>query len=135
MILRRYGDTLQTVDINFDSKAFNEIGFRRNRQESFPAEEFETGWEKVAEHALTADASGDVQDETQQSMLDELKARLEALEQATGEDEVVRIENAETDWPKARDEQKNVIVEGENRLHFLARIAPPLRVAIWRRRP
>ncbi len=133
MILRLYGETLQSVDINFDSKAFNEIGFRRNRQTSIPMTEFEAGWERIAGHELDATAEGDVQDHTQQEMLDALREKLEAIEAGLGGNEALRIENVETDWPKTRDVQKNVIVEGENRLRFHAHIAPPLRVAVWRR--
>ena len=40
MILRRYGKTFESVELNFDSKALNEIGFRRDREQSFDAEEF-----------------------------------------------------------------------------------------------
>jgi len=133
MILRLYGETLQSVDINFDSKAFNEIGFRRNRQTAIPLKEFEAGWERVSEHALDATAEGDVQDHTQQEMLDDLRGQLEAIEAGLGEGETLRIENGETEWPKTRDNQKKVIVGHENRLRFHAHIAPPLRVAVWRR--
>lgn len=135
MILRAYGETLQSVDIVFDSKAFNEIGFRRNRQESFPVEEFDSEWTRESVHELSATAEGDVQDETQQRMLDDLREKLEAVEREAGEDGMVRIESDERDWPKARDEQKKVTVDGDNRLRFLARIDPPLQVAVWRRSP
>lgn len=133
MILRVYGETLQSVEMNFDSKAFNEVGFRRDRQHSIPLDEFERAWEKVAEHEITAKDEGVVQDHTQQRLLDTMEARVRELLAGLGEDEVLRVENDETDWPKARDTQKKIVKDGENRLHFQAWVDPPLRVAIWRR--
>jgi hypothetical protein len=38
------------------------------------------------------------------------------------------------DWPKTKQKTTNVIVEGENRLHFNYSVAPPLRISV-RRRP
>ena len=40
MILRRYGTSYQSVDLNFDSKALNEVGFRRNHERSIAVEDF-----------------------------------------------------------------------------------------------
>ena len=67
MIFRRYGTTYQSVDTNFDSLALNEIAFRRNREESIPAEGFDDTHEVMSTHELTAEAEGDVQDETERS--------------------------------------------------------------------
>ncbi len=41
MILRRYGSSYQSVDLNFDSKALNEVGFRRNHERSIAMEDFD----------------------------------------------------------------------------------------------
>jgi len=43
MILLRYGTTIQSVEPNFDSKAFTEIGFRRDRGYSSLASDFLDG--------------------------------------------------------------------------------------------
>ena len=48
MILRRYGTTIQSVEVNFDSKAFTEIGFRRVHAFSASAEDFLAGHERVS---------------------------------------------------------------------------------------
>jgi len=32
MMLQRYGRSYQSMDLNFDSKALNEVGFRRNHE-------------------------------------------------------------------------------------------------------
>ena len=37
MIFRLYGNTYHSVELNFDSKALNEIGFRRDKADSIPA--------------------------------------------------------------------------------------------------
>ena len=52
MILRRYGTSYQSVDLNFDSKALNEVGFRRNRVRSIATEEFESSYVLVETHQL-----------------------------------------------------------------------------------
>lgn len=132
MILRRYGGTFESVDLNFDSKALNEIGFRRNRERSIPAEEFES-WARVAEHEVDAEAEGQVQDHTEQVLLDQLVDRIRELESAVGEGELLLVENASGhDWPKTRQSTRNVIVEGENRLHFTYTLAPPIRIGVYR---
>lgn len=133
MILRVYGETVQSVAMHFDSKAFNEVGFRRDRQFSMPRAEFESGWERVAEHEISAKEEGVVQDHTQQRLLDAMEQDVRALLDGLGENEALRVENGETDWPKARDTQRKIVENGENRLHFQAWVEPPLRVAVWRR--
>jgi len=132
MILRVYGETVQSVAMHFDSKAFNEVGFRRDRQHSIPLAEFERGWEKVAEHQISAEEEGVVQDHTQQRMLDTMERAMRDLLEGLGDNEALRVESDETDWPKARDTQRKVLDDGENRMHFQAWVDPPLRVAVWR---
>ena len=36
-VYRLYGSTYQSVDFEFEAKALNEVGFRRNQEESIPA--------------------------------------------------------------------------------------------------
>ncbi len=135
MIFKRYGTTYQSVDPNFDSKALNEIGFRRDQEKSIPVEEFEAGYERVTGHELVADAEGPVQDHTEQLLLDRLEAKLLELESGLGEGDVLVFENGEgTDYPKTRQEISNVIEAGENKLHFAYTIWPPLRIGIYRRK-
>ena len=43
MIVRRYGSWYHSVTPSFNPSAMTEIGFRRDRQHSFPADEFSTG--------------------------------------------------------------------------------------------
>ena len=52
-----------------------------------------------------------------------------------GDDEYLLVMSEQgVDYPKTRSEQKNVIVEGENRLYFYVGVDPPLRIGRYRRR-
>lgn len=135
MIFRRYGTSYQSVDVNFDSLALNEIGFRRNREESLPVDGFDESYEIVAEHELVAEAEGDVQDETEAVLLERLEALIRELSKALEADQILVVENEQgRDWPKTKQKTSNVVVEGENRLHFRYTVAPALRITV-RRRP
>jgi hypothetical protein len=134
MIFRRYGSAYQSVELNFDSKALNEIGFRRDRVESIEAEDFGS-CVQIAKHELVAEAEGPVQDETEQVLLDRLKEKLLGLDRALGPAEFLVVENEQgNDWPKTRQVTTNVVVQGENRLYFNYSVAPAMRVTV-RRRP
>lgn len=135
LIFRRYGSAYHSVDTNFDSLALNEIAFRRNREESIPADDMDAGFETVSTHELVAEAEGDVQDHTEQELLDKLEAKLTEVRDGAGDSDVLVVENEQgNDWPKTRQKTSNVIVEGENRLRFNYSVAPPLRVTVRRRK-
>lgn len=135
MIFRKYGTSYQSVETNFDSKALNEVSFRRDRVESFPADELETRYEHRSVHDLVAEAEGAVQDETEQLLLERLEEKLRALEGGLESGEVLVVENEPGhDHPKTRQKISNVVEEGENRLRFHYTIAPPLRVSVHRPR-
>ena len=135
MILRRYGNTIQSVETNFDSKAFTEIGFRRDHAYSGSTDDFLARHERISEHVLEAESDGDVQDEVESAMLQQLADQLMKLDAELTDDEFVVVESEQgQDYPKTRTQQKNVIVDGENRLHFYSTVSPPLRVAVFRAR-
>lgn len=135
MIVRRYGTSVQSVELNFDSRAMTEIGFRRDQEWSVPTEEFDTGWEKVQDYELEARAEGDVQDATEQDLLEQLESRIREIEAEMGDDELLRVESEQgKDYPKTRHSTRTVVVQGENRLHFQGWVEPPLRLARYRRR-
>ncbi len=135
MIVRRYGSTVQSVELNFDSRAMTEIGFRRDQAWSVPTDEFEAGWERVQGFELEARSEGDVQDQTEQALLDQLEVRMRELEAELGEGELLVIESEQgKDYPKTRHQTRTTVVEGENRLHFQGWVEPPLRVARFRKR-
>lgn len=133
MIFRRYGTSLQSVDLNFDSKALNEVGFRRNRERAIPVDEFESTFELVERHEIVAEADGNVQDHTEQQLLDKLQEQIEAIVSGMGDGQILFVENEQGhDWPKTKQKTTNVVVQGENKLHFDYTIAPPIRVSVHR---
>lgn len=134
MLLRRYGTTVQSVETNFDARALNEVGFRRDQAFSLPWEEFEAGYTRVGEQSVTAEAEGWVQDEAEQDLLRVLQERLDALISGLAPGEVLVVESEQgNDYPKTRDEKKNVVVEGVNRLYFEWRVEPALRLGVFRK--
>ena len=49
------------------------------------------------------------------------------------DDEFLVVESEQgQDYPKTRTKQKNVIVDGDNRLYFYSSVSPPLKVAVFR---
>jgi len=133
-IFRRYGTTYQSVDVNFDALALNEIGFRRNREESVLLEVFDGAFQKIQSHELIAETEGEVQSQTEQLLLERLKVQVDQLSADLGESDVLVVENEQGhDWPKTKQKTSNVIVEGENRLRFRYSIDPPLRISVLRR--
>jgi hypothetical protein len=121
------------VELNFDSKALNEIGFRRDRVDSISADDF-ASFTVVGTHELVAEAEGAVQDETERVMLDRLAEQLLALDRGLPAGELLVIDNDQgNDWPKTKQKTTNVIVEGENKLYFHYSMAPALRATVWRR--
>lgn len=133
MILRRYGSHVHSVDLNFDSKALTEIGFRRDHGFSIPTSEFEERYGLVQSHEVTALSEGPVHDEAEQALLRDMESQVRALEAGLGEGEVLLVQSEQgVDYPKTRTEQKNLLVEGENRLYFYVRVEPPLRVGRYR---
>lgn len=134
MIFRRYGTSYHSVQPDFDSKALTEVTFRRDRRVTIATEEFEARYEKLRSHELQATAEGYVHDEVEQVALDELEAELSEVLAGLGEGDVLVVESEGVDQAKTRAVQKNVILQGENRLHFTVRIDPPLRVGVYRER-
>jgi hypothetical protein len=135
MILRRYGNTIQSVETNFDSKAFTEIGFRRDHAYSDSADDFLARHERISGHALEAESEGAVQDGVESVMLQQLLDELLKLDAELTDDEFLVVESEQgQDYPKTRTQQKNVIVDGENRLYFYSSVSPPLKVAVFRAR-
>ena len=133
MIFRQYGAFFQSVELNFDSKALNEVGFRRNHQMSIGVGSFGSEYELVETNEIFAEAEGDVQDQTEQQLLDKLERAVDALSSDLEEGEVLVIENEQgRDYPKTKQQTSNVILDGENRLHFFYTVAPPLRIARYR---
>ena len=93
------------------------------------------GHERVSGHLLEAESEGDVQDEVESVMLERLLDQLLSIDGDLAENEFVLVESEPgRDYPKTRTQQKNVVVNGENRLYFYSSVSPPLKVAVFRAR-
>lgn len=133
MIIRRYGTTFQSVDMNFAAEALNEIGFRRNREVSFPADELETRYDAIEAVEITAEAEGTVQNDTEQALLDDLEQKVQEQLQRLPDGGILVVENESgRDYPRTHQETTNVVERGENKLRFRYTVDPPLRVALYR---
>ncbi|CAN5770695.1 hypothetical protein BH23GEM9_BH23GEM9_22190 [soil metagenome] len=133
VIVRQYGNSVHSVEPNFDGRAMNEIGFRRDNEWSLATDEFFAIHEKVESHELTAAAEGDVQGEAEDALLDSLLQQLLATEAAAGNGVLVVESEPGVDYPKTRHTQRTLVVAGENRLYFRFTVEPPLRVAVYRK--
>jgi hypothetical protein len=132
MILRRYGNSVHSVDPNFDARAMNEIGFQKNGTLSLAWDEFEERYQRREGHALVARAEGYVQQEAEEQVLKELGDQLRQLQQQLEAGSVLLIESElGKDYPKTREKQKTIVVGAENRLHFERTVDPPLKVAVY----
>lgn len=134
MIFRLYGSTYQSVTPEFEAKALNEVGFRRDNQASLSVDELVERYAHADTVSLQAEAEGAVQSETEQLLLDRL---LEAMETAVarlpeGGIAIVENERGGRDQPKPRQKISNVVEGAENKLHFVYTLEPPLRVALYR---
>jgi hypothetical protein len=134
VIVRQYGTRVHSVEPNFDARAMNEIGFRRDNEWSLSTEEFLESYERLEARELTAAAEGVVQGEAEERLLQSLLEQLQAMVAAAG-DGVLLIESAQgVDYPKTRHTQTTQVVDGANRLYFRFTVEPPLRVAVYRKR-
>lgn len=131
-IFRRYGTSFQSVEMDFDAKALNDIGFRRNREVAIPVADFDAAYTALGTVELKTEAVGPVQYETKQVLLDRLQAKVEELIAKLPTGGIVVVENESGhDYPKTRQLTKNVIERGENKLHFDYSMEPSLRVTSY----
>lgn len=132
MILKRYGAQFHSVSTNFDSRAMTEIGFRRSNEFSVPADEFAARYQLVDTRELTASAEGRVQNEAEQAVLTALEQQIEDLRSGLHNGQVLVVESEQgRDYPKMREKVTTQVVEGENKLHFMRTVDPPLRIGIY----
>lgn len=134
MIYRRYGTAYQSVDIDFDAKALNDIGFRRNRVSVIRVDEFDGAYAPIKTLELAAEAEGFVQYETKQVLLDRLREQLEGAVADLPDGGIVVVDNeAGHDYPKTRQDTRSAVEVGQNRLHFVYSMSPALRITLYRR--
>lgn len=135
MLLRRYGSRIQSVEPNFVSTAMTEIGFIRGGDFTAPADDFLEEYERVGEHSITAQASGDVKLEAEQAMLDSVRAQLDGIMAEEPDEAMLLVENGPGgDHPKPRDNTTREVITAKNRLHFEYTLDPPLRIGVYRKK-
>jgi hypothetical protein len=135
MIVRRYGRNMESVRPNFDPLAMTELGFRRDREWSMPADDFADSHVRESLHELVADAEGDVQIDVETRVVRDIESQLLHLEEQAPPGHLLVIENEQgVDQAKTGGRQSSVLVGGENRLHFHWTVDPPLKVGIYRPR-
>ncbi len=133
MLRRRYGERIHRVRPRFDAHALTEIAFER-LGEAWPAEAWLASHERIAEHALTAEAEGDVKDDAEKGLIATLRERLDAVLASLPPGAVALVENSPHDHPKTRDTTTEIPHPLGNRLHFRWRVEPPLLIGVYRPR-
>jgi hypothetical protein len=135
MILKQYGTSYQSVQPNFNSRALTEIGFRRDKELSISAGEFDATYERVGGREFSPESEGDVHDRAEEDLLRKLEDGVKEYVAGLGDGEILVVESREgEDYPKTRDRKKNVVVDGENRLYFYWRVDPPLRLGVYQKK-
>jgi hypothetical protein len=134
MIFKRYGASYHSVDPNFESTALNEISFRRDNERTISAEELAADYQRHMTHELVAEADGLVQDHTEQLLLDRLESKLFEMEESLDPDCVLVVDNENgPDWPKTRQNIRNIVIAGENHRYFEYSVRPALRITVYSR--
>jgi hypothetical protein len=131
MILKRYGTMLHSVEPHFDARAMNEIGFQRSHELSLAAAEFTAAYNLIELHELVAQADGLVQMDAEQAVLRHLHDQLSHLESKHPGRVLVLESEPGRDYPKLHEKITNIVVEGENKLHFHRTVDPPLRMGVY----
>jgi len=127
MIIRRYGNRFHSVSLDFDPAAMTEVGFRRDGEKEWPAEDFLAEYEMVREEEVLAESTDAVQERAERTMLDALEERVNALHDALGEGQFLSVENkAGVDHPRTRYDR---VTKGDR--EFTYTLDRPLRLGIW----
>lgn len=127
MIIRRYGSRFHSVSIDFDPAAMTEVGFRRNGDQDWDAEEFMAEHELVREEEIIAEFSHVVQERAERGMLEALEEMLTAIHDSLEAEEFLSIESkAGVDHPRTRYHRPTT---GEKA--FTYTLDKPLRLGVW----
>ena len=131
MIIRRYGNRVHSVSLNFDPAAMTEVGFHRDGQMERDLGEFLDEHQMVREVEIIAEASDPVQEKSEREMLQKLAAQANELHDSLEEGQYLAIESkAGVDYPRTR---YNRSTTGDR--EFTYTLDRPLRLGIWERRP
>ena len=130
MIIRRYGNRFHSVSLAFDPAAMTEVGFRRNGNQEWDAEEFLSAHEMIREEEITAEASNVVQEAAERVMLEVLEERFKAVLASLEEGQFLSIESKTgVDYPRTRYDRTT---KGDR--EFTYGLDRPLRLGVWAKR-
>jgi len=130
MIIRRYGTKVHSVSLDFDPAAMTEVGFRRDGEQEWSAEDFDGQYDLVREEEIIADATDPVQGKAERDMLDALEERFKEVYAALAEGQVLSVESKPgVDYPRTRYDRSN---KGEQ--DFTYTLDRPLRLGVWAKR-
>lgn len=130
MIIRRYGTRFHSVSLAFDPAAMTEVGFRRDGNQEWDAEEFLAGHEMIREESVMAEASDVVQEAAERVMLGSLEQKVNEILAALEDGQFLSVESkVGVDYPRTRYDRPTT---GER--EFTYTLDKPLRLGIWAKR-
>jgi hypothetical protein len=130
MIIRRYGTRIHSVTHDFDPAAMTEVGFRRDGQREWNAEEFESEYVLLREAEITSEATHSVQEKAERAMLKLLEERLKEVRATLDDGHLLSVESKSgIDYPRTRYDRST---RGEQ--DFTYTLDRPLRLGIWGKR-
>ena len=130
MIIRRYGTKFHSVSLDFDPAAMTEVGFRRDGEQEWDAEEFLAEYEMVREEEIIAEFTDAVQEAAERLMLDGLAEKVNAVHDALEEGQFLSVESKTgVDYPRTRYDRPTT---GDKA--FTYTLDQPLRMGIWQKK-
>jgi hypothetical protein len=130
MIIRRYGTKFHSVSLDFDPAAMTEVGFRRDGEREWDAEEFLADHEMVGGEEIMAEFTDPVQEAAERMMLDALEEKVNAVHDALGEGQYLSVESKTgVDYPRTRYDRPTT---GDKA--FTYTLDRPLRLGVWQKK-
>ncbi len=127
MLIRRYGARFHSVSIDFDPAAMTEVGFRRDGNREWDAEEFLTAHQMIREVEIMAEASDVVQEAAERVMLASLEEKVAEVLSGLEEGQFLSVESKTgVDYPRTRYDRPTT---GDR--EFTYTLDKPLRLGIW----
>ena len=127
MIIRRYGNRFHSVSMNFDPAAMTEVGFRKDGERDWNADEFLAAYEIVREVEIISESSDPVQEKAERKMLEALAAKFNEIHDALEEGRFLGIESKTgVDYPRTRYDRPTT---GDR--EFTYTLDRPLRLGVW----
>ena len=127
MIIRRYGNRFHSVSLDFDPAAMTEVGFRRDGNQEWDAEEFLAGHEMIREEEIIAEASDVVQAAAERVMLADLEQKVNDVLATLDEGQFLSVESKMgVDYPRTRYHRPTT---GDREVTYT--LDKPLRLGVW----